>query len=298
MTTAQSLPYAALESQLAQIEFWRSEVGLEYAGFVKGQVESSRVWTRPASDMRQAIGNTLQLATPFFVSSEIIQVLHNSMGDFPKDLPFDSFWPEVNMGWAHMETPFMIPFDKEPDELECKALLWVPQPGEDKRLSVVFFGGSIGGAYSAALRFWAVQILQPDATIANSLEDESMAESRFGLFGVRFLAVFFSFLRQKLVSLQGQRAPRPARKRFWRITQTEAPLVRVIQLRRREVRGKENGHGEPRDWSHRWIVSGHWRKQWYSSRHRHEPLFIDSYVKGPDDKPLKARRVNLYAVVN
>ena len=118
------------------------------------------------------------------------------------------------------------------------------------------------------------------------------------VFSTRFLAAFFSFIRQKIVSFQDYRSPRALVRRFQRATHTEAPLVRVIHLRKREVRGRENGDSEQRDWSHRWIVSGHWRKQWYSSRQRHEPLFIGSYVKGPDDKPLKARKVNLYAVVN
>ena len=293
MTTAQALPYAALESQLAQIEFWRSPRAEEYADYLKAQVGSYEI--RSAPEIVAGVGNAFLQATPFFVSSEISQLLRDTMFDFPTTIQWSSFWPEEKVGFAYMEQPFTIPADDESDSIECRAILWVP---DSDRLGVncAFFGGSVGPERGDAMRLWTLQRAVPTTTVGDTGPVPST--SHFTTFTTRFTATFFSFLRQKIVSLQDQRAARPARKRFWRITQTEAPLVRVIQLRRREVRGKENGHGEPRDWSHRWIVSGHWRKQWYSSRHRHEPLFIDSYVKGPDDKPLKARRVNLYAVVN
>jgi hypothetical protein len=40
------------------------------------------------------------------------------------------------------------------------------------------------------------------------------------------------------------------------------------------------------DWSHRWIVQGHWRNQWYARAGEHRPKWIDPYPKGPEDKPL------------
>lgn len=44
-----------------------------------------------------------------------------------------------------------------------------------------------------------------------------------------------------------------------------------------------------RDWSHRWLVSGHWRNQWYPSEGVHRPIWIDAFVKGPSDAPLLVR---------
>jgi hypothetical protein len=45
----------------------------------------------------------------------------------------------------------------------------------------------------------------------------------------------------------------------------------------------------PVDWSHRWVVSGHWRHQYLPSCGTHRQQWIASHVKGPDDKPLVVR---------
>lgn len=71
------------------------------------------------------------------------------------------------------------------------------------------------------------------------------------------------------------------------------PDVRVVQLRPRGVArddGDEKTDGHRVPWSHRWLVRGHWRRQWYPSRREHRPLWIAPYVKGPGDKPLRVRR--------
>jgi hypothetical protein len=42
-------------------------------------------------------------------------------------------------------------------------------------------------------------------------------------------------------------------------------------------------------WTKRWVVSGHWRNQWYPSIGAHRQRYILPYVKGPADKPLDPR---------
>jgi hypothetical protein len=41
-----------------------------------------------------------------------------------------------------------------------------------------------------------------------------------------------------------------------------------------------------REWSHRWVVRGHWREQWYPSEGVHRLIWIEAFVKGPEDRPL------------
>jgi hypothetical protein len=61
----------------------------------------------------------------------------------------------------------------------------------------------------------------------------------------------------------------------------------VVHLRKRRVEDPDpDDTGSVVDWSHRWLVGGHWRNQWLPSRSCHRPMWIDPYVKGPDDKPL------------
>lgn len=61
--------------------------------------------------------------------------------------------------------------------------------------------------------------------------------------------------------------------------------VRVVTLRKRRARSK--GESEAVEWSHRWVVQMHKRRQWYPSTQEHKVIFVGPFVKGPEGKPLK-----------
>jgi hypothetical protein len=63
--------------------------------------------------------------------------------------------------------------------------------------------------------------------------------------------------------------------------------ITFVTLRRPEPRrhGKEEELAGV-DWKHRWIVSGHYRAQWYPSEAAHHVIWIAPYMKGPEDAPL------------
>ena len=48
------------------------------------------------------------------------------------------------------------------------------------------------------------------------------------------------------------------------------------------------------DWKSRWLVAGFWRQQWYPVAGEHRAIWIDEYVKGPADRPLRIRE-HVYA---
>lgn len=62
------------------------------------------------------------------------------------------------------------------------------------------------------------------------------------------------------------------------------PTVKVVDLAR--PRSGSTPQGGTVDWSHRWIVNGFWRNQWFPKAGVHRPVWIAPYVKGPGDKPL------------
>ena len=62
--------------------------------------------------------------------------------------------------------------------------------------------------------------------------------------------------------------------------------VRFVLLRT-EAQGEQHSLGSGREYRHRWLVSGHFRNQWYRSEQTHKVIWIAPYVKGPDDAPLK-----------
>lgn len=42
-----------------------------------------------------------------------------------------------------------------------------------------------------------------------------------------------------------------------------------------------------RHYTHRWVVRGHWKRQWYPSQNRHRPIWISTYIAGPADTPIE-----------
>lgn len=102
-----------------------------------------------------------------------------------------------------------------------------------------------------------------------------------------------AFMETKIAALEPAMADRAERRRF---VKHEGPLpdVRIIQLRQRDA---SDNTAADREYRHRWIVKGHWRRL-------HEPrkadgaevTFVNSYVKGPDDAPLLQPRESVYVV--
>lgn len=60
----------------------------------------------------------------------------------------------------------------------------------------------------------------------------------------------------------------------------------LVHLRRRRETNEANPDPTPADYSHRFVVRGHWRNQWHPSVESHRLVWIDDYIKGPEDRPL------------
>ena len=130
---------------------------------------------------------------------------------------------------------------------------------------------------------------QPEVTVA-----ASMAFSKF------FMAAA-AWLRQKIVveSHGGAGIRQAARQLQRQHGLSETPRVRVIELRRSQYVKREDTvatDGTGRKLSVRFVVKGFWRNQWYATRKEHAPKYIESYLKGPEDAPLKAAAPTVYVV--
>lgn len=102
------------------------------------------------------------------------------------------------------------------------------------------------------------------------------------------------FLPWALIKVLDQRivvestAPWPTRQYRRQAERRNLPPVRVLDLRSPQRATVANPSGGV-EWSHRWVVRGHWRRQWYPSVQRHRLIWVDPYVKGPEDAPLDVR---------
>jgi hypothetical protein len=102
----------------------------------------------------------------------------------------------------------------------------------------------------------------------------------------KLLFTFWRFIGETWIDSRMILPDRPARKRAIRAKVN--PEVRVMRLRKSEVRTTDRGDGDDAAviWSHRWIVEGHWRNQWYPSLQTHRPKWVPRHIKGPEDRPL------------
>lgn len=101
----------------------------------------------------------------------------------------------------------------------------------------------------------------------------------------RFWLTFLRFIEEPWIHAERIRPDRHLGKRAARAI-GHVPEIHVIHLRRAASRSdSEPGDGNV-EWSHRWLVRGHWRNQWYPSLQTHKPRWIAEYVKGPEGAPL------------
>jgi hypothetical protein len=100
-------------------------------------------------------------------------------------------------------------------------------------------------------------------------------------------------LMQQHISVRHyERPPRPLRREAKRMNVTGDDVV-VVRLRRE----RSTHNGEPQyeiNYTHRWIVEGHWRNQWYPSAQIHRQIYIADYEKGPEGAPLVVKPNRVY----
>jgi len=116
----------------------------------------------------------------------------------------------------------------------------------------------------------------------------------------RFFIAAAAWLRQKIVvetSGQGLRQAARQLQREHRLAET--PRVRIVELRKSDYVRREDAPIEGasgRKLSVRFVVKGFWRQQWYATRKEHAPKYIESFLKGPADAPLKASAPTVFVV--
>ncbi len=101
---------------------------------------------------------------------------------------------------------------------------------------------------------------------------------------LRVLLATWTLMGQSLTRSERMEGDRAERRRWSRVGLSPQPVT-VVRLRRIGNHACDEGETNV-PWSHRWIVSGHWRNQWLPSRDCHRLQWIAAHVKGPDGAPL------------
>jgi hypothetical protein len=92
----------------------------------------------------------------------------------------------------------------------------------------------------------------------------------------------------RLASAEVQTVRSPIRDRRGR-RRTRTDLITYLSYSTGEDRPHRDPDSPTRTYSHRWVVRGHWRRQWYPSQNRHIPVWITEYIAGPRELPIEHR---------
>lgn len=104
----------------------------------------------------------------------------------------------------------------------------------------------------------------------------------------RFLFVLWSMLRGRIAVMHRTRPSRTASRRWERDHKLAPSDIVVITLRRPQTDTRSDEAARSIEWTHQWIVDGHWAPYWCGPRSdpHQEYRWLAPYVKGPKDKPL------------
>jgi hypothetical protein len=107
------------------------------------------------------------------------------------------------------------------------------------------------------------------------------------------IKALFMFMEQKIVAVDRHRPPRHERRR---LKKERRPIwdIKVVSLRRYAPSQLQEAGVGGVDWQCQWTVSGHWRKQ--PTNDGVKVIWIDPYIKGPEDKPLRDPTKSLFSV--
>lgn len=305
-TDAQRLTLDALDIQTDLFRFFsRTDLGVKYMNSILEQAIPYAAVDNFVGDITDGI-----LTSPVYaVTSEIADVISSaavSLPSFdmqPHDMPTEH-------GFVWLEEPLMIE-DRRGENIVMRAFGWITSHfvtvEDDGAVSEtdqvgdgVFFVGFTDPSderdhlyeYSKmAGELDTPHQLLPIISGIHSFDHPEWISETDGMGLVKWFMAFTRFVGETWVDRRMVVQPRHAIKRAMRATpRVEPPSVQVVQLRRREqTHAAPDGEDHSHDWSHRWLVRGHWRNQWYPSMQAHRPKWIPEHIKGPDDKPLIVR---------
>jgi hypothetical protein len=274
------------------------------SGPKRGQIAATEMHLEFALTNTEAALDVLPKAVPYFWAPEIASIVLEASREYPLDavlvperLRDEYFWYWGPAPFIHMTAPAQ---DGSSSQTPIHAIAaGVDRTTGTPHLRVVGFehlpDGRVISIYATSWLFgekpgmteYSTQWLEQHGAIG----DDDAPRRMF-----QFVLAAQQFLSQRILTTEEASPARPVRRRAEKEIQ-HVPCVNVIALRAYESHRSSPAERRGVDWSHRWIVSGHWRKQYHPSTGENVPTWINPHVKGPDDKPLKVDGPRVFGVV-
>ena len=285
----------ALDAQADIARFWMSENGRRYAGAFTESVAASPGgrWILDFN-LRNVEADNLSSADTYCVDPDFVDLIGVASKSFI-DEPLLETDLISKSGFAYLGKPISV-LDVREKEMKFRAFSWLTIATGDRHVGILlcFYSHTddeddypvhVPGcetrwllSHVGELRFGVELTDMP----SNVPEHRSKDNLEF----YRKIQCFFRLTTQTIASRTPSVAPRSSRRRAADVVRSVA-TVTVVSLRRRDNEAGEGGSSEGVAWSCRWVVRGHWRKQWYPSIETHRHIWIDPFVKGPEEMALR-----------
>lgn len=324
MATRRGGWHRALDIQLDTHKWGNTERGMAYNyGFMLSMFSDSAdlidendltpTYTEFCLEMERHFQTTLWRGDTIYITSDMLHVIMQAAEDLPEDLELDPKTLMSQYGFALFEEA-ILGEDAQGKTLTVRGIAWECnpvrpefgigniQPGDLKMAAVIYFltdpydlrdevnqqfQHQLGQSHTPLPPLTLSHIYpMMEGTCAPKVEKQGM-ELVSGI--VKLFLAMQILSRQTIGEPQRFRPDRAQRRRLQREYPDQPErLITLITLRRKSVKH----HEEPQkiEWSRRWIVRGHWRKQYYPKTKTYDWKYIYEYVKGPEDKPLVTGR--------
>lgn len=290
--------------RLRLLNIWRPGGTLEKALLWVNDARREDLWRHWSAEEMELERRTLQHGALFWLTPNFRTLMEACVPTLPSNLGVGTDIPPpqgFGAGLVVLSEPLMSPNYDEPDDrdedIPIEAFTYQPILRQNAPtlgigseptalLRLVFYAkkgystgvGPVGVAeWEAGHTIAAVRQLDVAWDNPRILADLQLDRRRF--------AAFAMLVNQTITEVTEHRALRPVDRRCQRAGVPST--VQVVRLRR--VSGaRSEPEGETLvEWSHQWLVSGHWRNQACGpSLSERRWTFIAPYVKGPEDKPL------------
>lgn len=283
----------ALETQLAWLRWLNSADGWRFTDKLE-QYVVEHMDSRGFKGSHELIERVLAAeGGTYYVTAPFSEMVNQLAPTAPDTLGFKHEWLQSASGFLLMEKPFMRPwrFDPNEDDIRIKAIGWMPSLLAPQESIVILFYEANWLEEWVEFGIASIFKLRDGEKIGDVLLQVGRGEStplqQADDNEPRLLYSLFYLLAQKLTAVSRREPNRAQRRRIERERPEFVPIIKVITLRRLEQQPLAKHQKQTVDWQYQWLVRWHWRNQYCPSTGEHKWTVIDTYVKGPLDKPLK-----------
>lgn len=260
-----------------------------------------------AAELAAHVAVTLWRGDTIYVTSDMLHLLLQAAHDLPAEAEFDSHVLITRFGFCLFEEP-LEGVDRSGRAVRLHAISWEnapvrspkydPERQEIGEAIIVYFwvdpyddADVFNPEFRAELQKRSISVPPLallhwyPAKIGDRIPEVSVMGSEIVVGTLKLFVAMNLLAQQSIGEPMKLRPKREARRRLQReYPKQPERMITLITLRRKSVK-----HDEPQEqipWTRRWVVRGHWRRQWYPKTKRHDWKYIHEYIKGPEDKPL------------